>query len=228
MPGLPDRDCLGKDIGMHFRFRNLALLCLMGSPLLAADKSTEEKDIEQRYRSLETLARGLYYLENLYVDPQRVKPDELTFQALRGIVSNLDPHTMIMPRKSFEQFTSDTQGKFGGVGVIVSTEKGKLIVVSPIDDSPAAKAGILAGDEIVAIDDVALDKMKVNDTSDLMRGKPNTKVKLQIRRKDAPALLNFVLVREIIKVKSVRAEDLTHDVAYARIASFQDNTAEEL
>ena len=213
---------------MHFRLRILALLGLIGSPLLAADKTIEEKDVEQRYRSLETLARGLYYLENLYVDPQKVKPEELTFQALRGIVSNLDPHTMIMPRKSFEQFTSDTQGKFGGVGVIVSTEKGKLIVVSPIDDSPAAKAGILAGDEIVAIDDVALDKMKMNDTSDLMRGKPNTKVKLQIRRKEAPSLLTFTLVREIIKVKSVRSEDLTHDVVYARIASFQDNTAEEL
>ncbi|RZA22887.1 MAG: S41 family peptidase [Proteobacteria bacterium] len=196
--------------------------------LVAAEKPIEEKDVEERYRSLESLARGLYYIENLYVDPGRVKPDELTYQALKGIVSQLDPHTMILPRKAFDQFTSDTQGKFGGVGVIVSTEKGKLIVVSPIDDSPAAKAGILAGDEIIAIDDVAIDKMKVNDTSDLMRGKPNTKVKLQVRRKNAPSVLNFTLVREIIKVKSVRGDDLTHDVIYARIASFQDNTAEEL
>ncbi len=215
---------------MHLRFRNFALLLALGTPLFAADKdkTNEEKDVEQRYRSLETLARGLYYLENLYVDPAKVKPEEMTYQALRGIVSSLDPHTMIMPRKAFDQFTSDTQGKFGGVGVIVSTEKGKLIVVSPIDDSPAAKAGIKAGDEIVAIDDVQIDKMKMNDTSDLMRGKPNTKVKLQIRRKDAPTPLNFTLVREIIKVKSVRSEDLTHDIVYARIASFQDATADEL
>ncbi len=215
---------------MHFRLKLtlLALSLLPNTLALSAEKAVEEKDVEQRYRSLESLARGLYYLENLYVDPGRVKPEELTFQALKGIVSNLDPHTMIMPRKAFDQFTSDTQGKFGGVGVIVSTEKGKLLVVSPIDDSPAAKAGILAGDEIIAIDDVPLDKMKVNDTSDLMRGKPNTKVKLQIRRKNTPNPLNFTLVREIIKVKSVRSEDLTHDVVYARIASFQDNTADEL
>lgn len=210
----------------------LAVFLLSQTPglqkLYAADKPIEEKDIEQRYRSLETLARGLFYLENLYVDPGRVKPDELTYQALRGVVSHLDPHTMIMPRKAFDQFTSDTQGKFGGVGVIVSTEKGKLIVVSPIDDSPAARAGILAGDEIIAIDDVALDKMKVNDTSDLMRGRPNTKVKLQIRRAGQTNPMSFTLIREIIKIKSVRAEDLTHDVVYARIASFQDNTAEEL
>lgn len=215
---------------MRIGIKSLVLSALLSSAnaVFAQGKPIEEKDIEQRYRSLETLARGLFYLENLYVDPGRVKSEELTFQALKGIVSNLDPHTMIMPRKAFDQFTSDTQGKFGGVGVIVSTEKNKLIVVSPIDDSPAAKAGILAGDEIVAIDDVPLDKMKVNDTSDLMRGKPNTKVKLQIRRKNVPNLMDFNLVREIIKVKSVRGDDLTHDVIYARIASFQDNTAEEL
>ncbi len=215
---------------MRFRLKNtiLALSLVPSFVAFSAEKAVEEKDIEDRYRSLESLARGLYYLENLYVDPGRVKPEELTFQALKGIVSNLDPHTMIMPRKAFDQFTSDTQGKFGGVGVIVSTEKGKLLVVSPIDDSPASRAGILAGDEIIAIDDVPLDKMKVNDTSDLMRGKPNTKVKLQIRRKNVPNPLNFTLIREIIKVKSVRSEDLTHDVVYARIASFQDNTADEL
>lgn len=216
---------------MRIRVKALALTVLVTASTqasFATEKAIEEKDIEQRYRSLETLARGLYYLENLYVEPGRVKPEELTFQALRGIVSNLDPHTMIMPRKAFDQFTSDTQGKFGGVGVIVSTEKGKLIVVSPIDGSPADRAGILAGDEIIAIDDVALEKLKVNDTSDLMRGKPNTKVKIQIRRKGVPNPINFMLVREIIKVKSVRSEDLTHDVVYARIASFQDDTADEL
>ncbi len=201
------------------------LVLLSVAPCLSA---AENETSESRYRSLETLARGLYYLENLYVDPTKVKTDDMVYYALKGVVGTLDPHTMVMPRKAFDQLTSDTQGKFGGVGIIVSTERGKMIVVSPIEDTPAFRAGIKSGDEITAIDDTPIEQIKSGDASELMRGKPDSKIKLTIRRKGEEKPLNFVMVREIIKVKSVRSADLGNGIFYSRISSFQDNTADEL
>ena len=194
----------------------------------AKQKAQKEATSEQRYRSLESLARGLFYIESMYVDPTKVKSDKLVVDALKGVVAQLDPHTMYIPGKAFEQFTSDTQGKFGGVGIIVSTEQGKLVVVSPIEDSPAARAGIKTGDEIIAIDDVSIEKLKGGDATDLMRGKPDSSVKITIKRKGEAKSLVFKLVREIIKVKSVRGIDLGEEILYARISSFQDNTSDEL
>jgi carboxyl-terminal processing protease len=202
-------------------------ICLLLAPSLYAAEEKAETG-ENRYRSLETLARGLYYLENLYVDPTKVKTEDLVFNALKGVVANLDPHTMVMPRRAFDQMTSDTQGKFGGVGIIVSTERGKMTVVSPIEDTPAHRAGIKSGDEIIAIDDVPIEQIKAGDASELMRGKPDTKIKLTIRRKGEEKPLPFVLTREVIKVKSVRSDVLGNNIIYARISSFQDNTADEL
>ncbi len=202
----------------------LMLLLRITPSLSAAEKETPDN----RYRSLETLARGLYYLENLYVDPAKVKTDDMVYYALKGVVGTLDPHTMVMPRKAFDQLTSDTQGKFGGVGIIVSTERGKMIVVSPIEDTPAFRAGIKSGDEITAIDDTPIDQIKSGDASELMRGKPDSKIKLTVKRKGEEKPLSFVLIREIIKVKSVRSADLGNGIFYSRISSFQDNTADEL
>lgn len=201
------------------------------SSLQAMAKETSDNtapDVDEKYRSLETLARGLFFLESLYVDPEKVSQDKLVNNALNGIVAQLDPHTMVMPSKAFEQLTIDTQGKFGGVGIIVSSERGKLIVVSPIEDTPAYKAGVKSGDEIVAIDGAAVKDMKESVASERMRGKPDTKLKLTVKRKDVKDLLHFELVREIIKVKSVRTQDFSSGVLYARISSFQDNTADEL
>ncbi|WP_141731209.1 S41 family peptidase [Oligoflexus tunisiensis] len=201
-------------------------LSLLGSTPSFAASDNEAADA--RYRSLETLARGLYYLENLYVDPTKVRADDMVYHALKGVVGNLDPHTMVMPRKAFDQLTSDTQGKFGGVGIIVSTERGKMIVISPIEDTPAHRAGIKSGDEIIAIDGTPVDQIKSGDASERMRGKPDSEIKLTVRRKGEEKPLEFTLVREIIKIKSVRSAELGHGIFYARISSFQDNTADEL
>ena len=100
----------------------LAIVFIANLPINAAAKQANQTPIEvsERYRSLETLARGLFYLETMYFNPEKVKQTELVTNALRGIVDKLDPHTMLMPRKAFDQLTIDTQGKFGGVGIIVS------------------------------------------------------------------------------------------------------------
>lgn len=184
--------------------------------------------IDDSYRPLETLARGLYYLETMYVDPNKVERPSLVMDALKGIVKKLDPHTMVMPSKAFEQLTIDTQGKFGGVGIIVSSERNKVIVISPIEGTPAFKEGIKAGDEIIAIDDKPVESFKPGQATEAMRGKPDSVLNLTIKRRGVPEPLEFSLVRKIIKVRSVRSADLGNNILYARISSFQDNTADDL
>ncbi|MGE0174743.1 MAG: S41 family peptidase [Oligoflexales bacterium] len=205
-----------------------AILISLQIPISFAEEQLEEPILDDRYMSLETLAKGLFYLESLYVDKGKVTQDQLVTNALQGIVSNLDPHTVLMPAKVFEQLTIDTQGKFGGIGIIVTSKDNKLIVISPIEDTPAYKAGIKSGDEIIAIDGVDVSTMDDTAASDKMRGDPDTKIKLTIRRKGLEKPMDFELVREIVKVHSVKSQALGEEILYARISSFQDNTTEEL
>ena len=183
---------------------------------------------DARYQSLETLARGMYYLETMYVDVEKVSPAEMATNALKGVIEKLDPHTVLMPKKAFEQLTIDTQGKFGGVGIIVSQENNKLVVVSPIEDTPAYVAGVKAGDEIIGIDGKDFSKIKSSDAVDFMRGEPGSTMKLTVRREGVAQPLNFELTREIIKVKSVRGATLADGIHYVHISSFQENTGDEL
>lgn len=194
----------------------------------SAGSNTHLPQIDKRYLPLETLARGLFYLESMYFDEKRVEMDTMVNNALKGVIEKLDPHTVLMPKKAFDQLTIDTQGKFGGVGIIVSQENGKLIVVSPIEDTPAYNAGVKSGDEIVAIDGTPISKMKNQDAVEFMRGEPGSTLKLTIKRSGLKDLKNFELVREIIKVKSVRHLALGQRIHYVRIASFQENTGDEL
>ena len=214
----------------QLKFLNSLLMwaLLFSTCYTGANASEVPPKIDDRYRALETLARGLFYLETLYVDESKVKQDLMITNALKGIVAKLDPHTMVMPGRAFKQLTIDTQGKFGGVGIIVSAEQGKLIVVSPIDDTPAFRAGIKSGDEIIAIDGVPLSDMKTGEATEKMRGRPDSKIELLIVRKGKKEPLTFELVREVIKVKSVRSKELGSGVLYARISSFQDNTTNDL
>lgn len=222
---------------LNRRLAASALAILLAGSASAANNSKDPNNnlpqIDTRYQPLETFARGMYYLETMYVDEGKVKPDEMITNALKGIIEKLDPHTVLMPKKAFEQLTIDTQGKFGGVGIIVSTEKDKdntdrLIVVSPIEDTPAYVAGVKSGDEIIAIDGKVLKSIKNADAVDFMRGEPGSTLKLQIKREGVKDLLDFELTREIIKVKSVKGQALAPGIQYARIASFQENTGEEL
>jgi carboxyl-terminal processing protease len=182
----------------------------------------------ERYRALETLARGIFYLESLYYDPNKVDQSDVVAHALRGITASLDPHTVYMPKEAFKQLTIDTQGKFGGVGIIVSSDNGKLLVVSPIEDTPAFRAGIKAGDEIIEIDGSSVKKLKPGLATEKMRGEPGSTLELTIVRKGEKKPQTYKLVREVINVQSVRGLDLGRGVLYARISSFQDNTTQEL
>ena len=182
---------------------------------------------EERYQALETFAKVIYFLETSYFDPEQVAQTKLIQNALQGMVSKLDPHTVIMPREAFRQLTMDTRGKFGGVGIIVSREQERLIVISAIEDTPASKAGIKSGDEIVAIDGQKVEVIGSDNALKKMRGAVGTKVTFVIKRGEAE-MLTFELVREVIKIKSVQTASLSQHILYIKINSFQGDTGNEL
>lgn len=180
-----------------------------------------------RYQSLETFAKALFYIDSMYVDPDQVNIPILVNNALDGIMSKLDPHSVRLSKHAFDQLTSDTKGQIGGVGIIVTQEKNKLIITNALEGKPAQKKGIKSGDEIIAINDISTSKIG-SDVLDLMRGEPGSVLKLTIRRKDTEKPLEFELTREIIQVSSVATERLSEGLLYARITNFQENTSQDL
>lgn len=178
------------------------------------------------YAAMGQLGRVLTLVENEYVDP--VERSRLVEGAVKGLVAELDPHSAYMPPPDFQIFQSDTEGKFGGIGVEVDVRGDAVTVLAPIEGSPAARAGVRSGDQIVAVDgddarNIGLDKMVRR-----MRGAPGTRVKLSVRRASAKDLLTFDLVREVIKVSSVSGKLLDGNVAYLRVKQFQERTHEEM
>ena len=148
--------------------------------------------------------------------------------AIKGMLSGLDPHSSYLDEKSFKHLKEGTTGEFGGLGIEVGMEDGLIKVISPIDDTPAQRAGIQPGDLIFRIDDKPVKDLGLDDAVKLMRGKPGTEIKLSIIREGTDKPLTFTLKRAVIKVKSVKFRLLEEDFGYLRISSFQSRTAEQL
>jgi carboxyl-terminal processing protease len=165
-------------------------------------------------------------IRNAYVEP--VDDATLLQYAIDGMLSNLDPHSDYLLPEDFSELQEHTSGKFGGLGIEVGIEDGLIKVVSPIDDTPAEKAGIKSGDFIVSLDGKPVREMSLTDAIDQMRGEPGTDIELSIRRDGEKELLEFVLTRAEIKVASVRGEDLGDGIGYLRITQFQDKSGTEL
>jgi len=161
-----------------------------------------------------------------YVDP--VEDKKLITEAINGMLTGLDPHSAYLDQEAFREMQVGTQGEFGGLGIEVGMEDGFVKVISPIDDTPAARAGVLAGDLIVKLDDTSVKGMSLNDAVKQMRGKPNTRIRLTIVRKNEPNPIEIVLTRAVIKIQSVRATTLEPGYAYFRVTQFQEGTAELL
>jgi carboxyl-terminal processing protease len=165
-------------------------------------------------------------IRNSYVEP--VDDETLLQYAIDGMLSNLDPHSDYLLPEDFSELQEHTSGKFGGLGIEVGIEEGLIKVVSPIDDTPAEKAGIKSGDFIVSLDGKPVREMSLTDAIDQMRGEPGTDIELSIRREGEKELLEFVLTRAEIKVASVRGENLGDGIGYLRITQFQDKSGTEL
>lgn len=161
-----------------------------------------------------------------YVEP--VDDKKLMQEAISGMLSGLDPHSAFLDSDAFKDMQSSTQGEFGGLGLEIGGEDGLVKVIAPIDDTPAARAGIKSGDLIIKIDDKVTRGMTVTDAVKLMRGKPRTPINLSIARKGEDKPLEFRLVRDVIRVQSVRAKTIEPGYGYVRIAQFQERTVDDL
>jgi len=204
-----------------------ALLAFSASPgySQAPSRGTATPSAETT-RQLEVLGKVLETVRSDYVD--KPNDEKLINAAIDGILKSLDPHSSYMDAKSYREMQTTTSGQFGGLGMQVNMEDGVLKVVSPIDDTPAAKAGILAGDVIDQVDGAPVKGLTLTQAVEKMRGMPGTEVRLEIIRKGKDAPLNLTLVREIIKVSAVRQEVEGDDVGYVRITQFTSRVSDDL
>ena len=161
-----------------------------------------------------------------YVEP--VEDKKLITEAISGMLTGLDPHSAYLDAEAFKELQVGTQGEFGGLGIEVGMEDGFVKVVSPIEDTPAARAGVMAGDLIIKIDDKATKGMTLQDAVKLMRGKPKTKIELTISRKGTTQPVVLTIVRDVIRVQSVKASWLEPGYAFIRITQFQEHTVASL
>jgi carboxyl-terminal processing protease len=191
---------------------------LMGSTARAATSDT--------YRQLNLFGDVFERVRSDYVE----KPDDskLVESAISGMLAGLDPHSSYMDAKSFRDMQVQTRGEFGGLGIEVTMEDGLIKVVSPIDDTPASKAGIMANDIITQLDDEQVQGLTLNQAVEKMRGPVNTKIRLKIVRKGSDNPIEVTLVRDNIRVRSVRARVEQDDIAYIRVTTFNEQTTEGL
>src|SRR5450759_4325891 len=161
-----------------------------------------------------------------YVEP--VDDKTLINHAISGMLSNLDPHSAYLDADSFKDLQVSTQGEFGGLGIEVGMEDGFVKVISPIEDTPAFMAGIKPGDLIIKLDETPIKGMPLNDAVKRMRGKPKTPIKLTVLRKGETKPLEFTLVRDVIKVQSVKSKVIEPGYGYLRVVQFQEHSGENV
>src|SRR5690606_9794062 len=177
-------------------------------------------------KDLQQFANVFAAIKSSYVEP--VTDDKLIHDAIKGMFSDLDPHSSYLDAEAFKEMESITQGGFGGLGIEIGSEDGMPKVIAPIEDTPAARAGILAGDLITHIDGKPTKGMTLNDAIKLMRGKPKTSIVLTIMRQGRDKPLVVTIVRDMIKVRSVRSKMLDNGIGYVRVAQFQERTVPDL
>ncbi len=178
------------------------------------------------YKKIDLFGEVLEKINKEYVD--EINQSESMDSAINGLLQSLDPYSAYMSPEIFNEMQTETSGEFGGLGIEVGMESGVVKVISPIDDTPASKAGIKAGDYIIKIDNVQVQGKSLSEAVDLMRGPVGSSINLTIRRVGKKKALNFNIVREIIEIRSVRAEILKKNIGYIRLTSFNENSSEQI
>jgi carboxyl-terminal processing protease len=178
------------------------------------------------FHNLGVFARALGHVELSYVES--IDQDELIYGAIRGMMSTLDPHSTFMDPEEYRILTSDTQGRFGGIGVEIAVQDGWLTVLSVFEHGPAARAGLEPGDRFLSIEGRDARDMRIEEAVRRMRGEPGTTVRVHIRREGRPDALDVTLTREIIQVRAVEARLLADRTVYIRLKAFQESTTREL
>lgn len=215
----------------HLRLLSSLFILAVALPVYAAHAEGTEKEKDKESETVNT-----YELLNLFGDVfERVRKDyvepvddeKLVEAAINGMLTSLDPHSSYLNKKSFKEMQVQTKGEFGGLGIEVTMENGLVKVVSPIDDTPAYRAGVKSGDFISQIDDEQVMGMTLSDAVDRMRGKVGTEIKLTVLREGQNEPIDFKIMRDLIKIKSVRAH-AENDIAYIRVVSFAETTYDSM
>ena len=182
---------------------------------------------EDLYKELKPLMESMAIIQNNYVDADKVKSKDLVEGAIKGMMGQLDPFSQYMDPQENADMSSDTKGSFGGLGIEISQKEKVLVVVSPIEDTPADKAGVKAGDAILKIDGVSTDGLELMDAVHKMRGEPGTKVTITVWREGMAAPKDLTITRAVIKIRSVKSNLMDGDVGYIRLSTFMGKSAED-
>ncbi len=188
------------------------------NPVVAA-----ENDV---YKKIDLFGEVLEKINKEYVD--EINQSESMDAAIDGLLQSLDPYSAYMSPEIFNEMQTETSGEFGGLGIEVNMESGVVKVISPIDDTPASRAGIKAGDYIIKIDDIQVQGKSLSEAVDLMRGPVGSSIILTVRRIGQKKALTFEIIREIIQIKSVKADLLKNNVGYLRLTSFNENSGDQI
>ena len=178
------------------------------------------------YKKIDLFGEVLEKINKEYVD--EFNQSESMDSAINGLLQSLDPYSSYMSPKIFDEMQTETSGEFGGLGIEVSMEAGVVKVISPIDDTPASRAGLKAGDYIVKINDVQVQGKSLSEAVDLMRGPVGSGIELTVRRRGEKKALTFNIIREVIQVQSVKSEIIDESIGYIRLTSFNDNSSDQI
>ncbi len=215
---------------MKIMCKTLLGLCLgfaLGSQFAMGEDQPGSEDLNRLpLTEIRTFSEVFEKIKSDYVEP--VEDSELLENAIRGMLSGLDPHSSFLDSHAYQDLQEGTSGEFGGLGIEVGMEDGFIKVISPIDDTPAQRAGIKAGDLIIRIDDTPVKGMSLTDAVKKMRGKPGAPIVLTIVREDKDKPFKVTLIRSVIKVRSVKSRMLSPELGYVRISNFQSHTGEDL
>ena len=178
------------------------------------------------YQKIDLFGEVLEKINKEYVD--EINQSESMDSAINGLLQSLDPYSAYMSPEIFNEMQTETSGEFGGLGIEVGMEAGVVKVISPIDDTPASRAGIKAGDYIVKIDNIQVQGKSLSEAVDLMRGPVGSGIELTIRRRGEKKALTFKIIREVIQIQSVKSELLEKDIGYIRLTSFNENSSKQV
>ncbi|MBP1687336.1 MAG: ctpA-2 [Deltaproteobacteria bacterium] len=207
---------------------NIVLVCAVTGVLLFGGRFVGRVSAvaKETYDNIEVFTNVLTLVQKNYVDSVTTK--QLIDGAITGMLSALDPHSSYLPPDLYKELQVDTRGSFGGLGIEITTHDNVLTVVSPIEDTPAYRAGVKPGDQIIKIQDEFTKDMPLVEAVKRMRGAPGTKIHLSLRREGVPRLLEMTLTREVIRIQSVKYRMLEKGYAYLRITQFQERTDDDL
>jgi carboxyl-terminal processing protease len=205
---------------MRYLYNIIFLLSIL---FFSTKSFSNENDI---YKKIDLFGEVLEKINKEYVD--EINQSESMDSAINGLLQSLDPYSAYMSPEIFNEMQTETSGEFGGLGIEVSMESGVVKVISPIDDTPASRAGIKAGDYIVKIEGVQVQGKTLSEAVDLMRGLVGSSIELTVRRRGEKKALTFNITREIIKIQSVKADLLEKDIGYIRLTSFNENSSKQI